>query len=431
MTPPRPGPGRSILEVLAAPAVCQALAGCAAFYALATAFVRELVSWPGSAGILAALIILCGGSLAGQWPRVEWHGILPISLLIFFSWMTLSIAWSQYPGESFAGVLYALGFAFLGVYLALGRDVIQAIRAVGDALRVILVLSLGLEVLAGLVLQRPIAVFQIGGTIADLGPITGIGGTRNYLGYLACLALATFLVEVRTRILGRGLAIASVGAAVLTLVLVRSPVTLVVLLVLAVAAVALWALRRVPPKRRPIAQIALGAVIVAGIVGVALLRLQLIGILRAGSDFDTRADQWSSVLGFAAARQLQGWGWIGIWDGDLYPFDYLSGFGDRRLDSALNAGIDTYLQVGVIGVLLLAAAFLLAGTRAWLVGVEHPSTAYAWPALVLVLIAVTGLVQSYLLFEGSLMLFVYCSIAAARKRSWRHRLSAPLAASRD
>lgn len=431
MTDVRPSRAHRVLEVLAAPRVCQALAACVAFYALSAQFVRELVSWPGSIGVLATLVVLCAGSLAGQWPRVEWHGVLPISLLLFFTWATLSTVWSEYPVATLSSALYTLAFGFLGVYLALGRDVIQAIRAVGDALRTILVLSLGLEILAGFVLHRPIAAFQIAGAIDDLGPITGIAGTRNYLGFIACLALATFLVEARTRILSRAPAIASIVVAVLTLALVHSPVTVIVLFVLAVAAAALWALRRVEPSRRPAAQIVLGVAVAGGLVGIALLRLPLIGLLRATSDFDTRADQWSRVLRYAADHQLQGWGWVGMWRYDVYPFNFLSSFGERATDSALNAGIDTYLQLGLIGVLLLAAAFLLAAARSWLVGVEHPSTAYAWPALVLVVIAVTDLAQSYLLFEGALMLFVYCAMAAARKRSWRHRLSAPLAGRRD
>jgi hypothetical protein len=41
---------------------------------------------------------------------------------------------------------------------------------------------------------------------------------------------------------------------------------------------------------------------------------------------------------------------------------------------------------------------------------------------VLVLIGVTALAESFVLFEGTLMLFVAIATIAARKRSWRSRL---------
>jgi exopolysaccharide production protein ExoQ len=64
----------------------------------------------------------------------------------------------------------------------------------------------------------------------------------------------------------------------------------------------------------------------------------------------------------------------------------------------------------------------LAFVRSWTTASGHPIVAYVWPALVLVLIGVTALAESYLLFEGSLMLFVTVATVAARKRSWRSRL---------
>ncbi|MBR22845.1 MAG: exopolysaccharide biosynthesis protein, partial [Leifsonia sp.] len=47
---------------------------------------------------------------------------------------------------------------------------------------------------------------------------------------------------------------------------------------------------------------------------------------------------------------------------------------------------------------------------------------YVWPALTLVLLATTSMTESYLLYEGGLLLFVTSAFAAARNRSWRGRL---------
>ena len=64
----------------------------------------------------------------------------------------------------------------------------------------------------------------------------------------------------------------------------------------------------------------------------------------------------------------------------------------------------------------------MAFVRSWITASGHPIVAYVWPALVLVLIGVTAVAESFVLFEGALMTFVAIATIAARKRSWRSRL---------
>lgn len=52
---------------------------------------------------------------------------------------------------------------------------------------------------------------------------------------------------------------------------------------------------------------------------------------------------------------------------------------------------------------------------------DRRSTVCVWPALTLVLLATTGLTESYLLYESGLLLFVTSAFADARNRSWRGR----------
>ena len=84
--------------------------------------------------------------------------------------------------------------------------------------------------------------------------------------------------------------------------------------------------------------------------------------------------------------------------------------------------MDIWLQLGLAGLLVLIVALALAFVRAWLVASERRSTVYVWPALTLVLLATTSMTESYLLYEGGLLLFVTSAFAAARNRSWRGRL---------
>ncbi|GAB3397218.1 hypothetical protein GCM10027515_01210 [Schumannella luteola] len=421
-----PAPRRLIVvELIAHPRTSQALAVIIATSSLASAFLRSLMGWGGLLAVLTATLVLAGISLWSQRERIEWRGVLPISLLAFFGWMVVSVFLSQYTWITAGAVVYALLFGLLGTWLALARDLIQVIRAFGDALRAILLTSLVLEVLSGIILDVPLKVFGITGSIASGGPIQGIAGTRNYLGYLACLAVITFLTEWRTRSVERPRAIFSLVLAAVTLLFARSPVTFVVLVVVGVAAVAVYALRRVPARRRPIAQFVVAGVVLIGAVAAWLLRGRIIQLLNATSDFDSRSGQWSRILQLSELHQLEGWGWVGVWRPEVFPYNVLADDDGKRYDSALNGALDVYFQLGIVGVVLLGIAFALALTRAWLVGTENPNTTYAWPALALVLLAATSLAESYLLFEGGLLLFVTCALAAARKRSWRHRLSAP------
>ena len=53
--------------------------------------------------------------------------------------------------------------------------------------------------LSGVLLDMPFRFLGVQGNIAQLGPIQGIFGTRNLLGFVAVIALITFLIEYRTQ----------------------------------------------------------------------------------------------------------------------------------------------------------------------------------------------------------------------------------------
>ena len=108
--------GRS---ALASPRFTQALTEVAIAVALCMHAVRAFLGWPGALAVLAGLVVLAALSLAGQPERVEWQGILPISLLALVGFMVTSGFWSQYPLATWGGVPYMLAFAFLGLYIAL------------------------------------------------------------------------------------------------------------------------------------------------------------------------------------------------------------------------------------------------------------------------------------------------------------------------
>lgn len=405
----------------------QALTLVTVGFAFSTHLFRSLLGWPGLLAALAGLLALCGVSLVARWRAVEWYGILPISILVFVGWCVASVLWSGpgsgAPGVTAARAAYLVAFAFLGLYVALMRDTIQIVRAFGDVMRVLLGLSLALEVLAGILLDLPITFLGIEGDLSRLGPIQGVFGTRNMLGFVALIALLTFIIEWRTRIASRARSIGSLTLAVVCIVLAGSPTTWVALGASLVAVAALYGLRRAAPVTRWRWQLALLVAAVVVLVTGWILRVRLIELLDARAEFDVRLDVWRELSRYLNLNPLQGWGWVGTWP-DAAPYTWIELATGRPHASALSAWVDVYFQVGVIGALMFIALVGVALVRSWLLASTRRSVVYVWPALMLVVIAVTSFAESFVLVEGGWMLLVVCAVKAARDMSWRDALAA-------
>ncbi len=383
---------------------------------------RGIIGWPGAIAVLGGLVVLAALSIAAQPERVEWRGVLPLSLLALLGIMTLSIVWSQSTWATLGGVAYALAFASLGLYIALLRDTIQVVRSIGNALRAILTGSLVLEILSGIIIDTPLRFLGIQGLIAQGGPIQGLAGTRNYLAFLGGLAVLSFWIEYRTRSVPRGLTIYSLAIAGLTLVFARSPVAALALTAVVLAGLALVGLRRMDAPARRTAQSVLLVSAVAALAIAWVFRQQLIRVVDAGVDVTVRTSVWADVEPLIEQNLVQGWGWVGAWPTEVFPFVIVrDAFGNRQ-DSALNAYVDITLQLGIAGLLALLLALGLALVRAWLVASERRSTVHVWPALTIVLLVVTSVTESYLLTEGGLLLFVVAAVNAAQSPAWRGRL---------
>ena len=386
---------------------------------------RALVGWPGLIAILVLLVVMATLSLIARRDTIDYQGILPISLLLFLGWATISVFWSEYQWATVAGVGYLGVVSALGIYIALVRDTIQIVRAFGDVLRVVLVASLVLEVFSGLLIDSPIRFLGIEGHLDIAGPIQGVMGTRNQLGVVALIAAVTFGTELRTKSIRPGLAIASLVLAGITMVLTRSPLIGGVIVVLGVAIVSLYGLRRVAPARRTFAQLAL----LAGVAVVALvtwgLRAPIIALSNAGGELDYRLRLWNEMTALIRINPIEGWGWIGHWRPGLTPFQAFV-TDDRIPRSGVNAYLDVWFQLGGVGILIFVGLVGLAFVRSWLLAGHKRSVVFAWPALVLVVLLSSALFESSLLVEYGWLTFVVCCVKASQDLSWRTAFARPL-----
>lgn len=428
-TPPRkPVIPAIATEFLGSPRFASALSLVAVGTAFCTNLLRDTMGWGGLLGILGALALLAALSLVAHRGMIEWQGILPISILVFLAWCGISIFWSLYQWATLAAIIYQVTFFFLGVYVALVRDTIQVVRAVGDVLRVLLTASLALEVFSGVIIDMPIRFLGIQGNIATGGAIQGLFGTRNQLGLVALIAFVTYLIEWRTRSVRRNTAIFSILLAAVSLFFSRSPVIVAVLIVVLLATLALYGMRKLKAEHRLYGQLTLGVLVIAGIAATYAAREWVIGFLNAQDVLTVRYSLWLQMWHLIPVNQLQGWGWIGFWRGDLPPYSIINANTGAWHANGLNAFLDVYLQVGLIGFLLFSAMVALAFSRSWLLASNKRSVVYAWAPLIIIVLVATSMAESVLLIEVSWMLMIVCAVKAAQGMSWRTALKTPLVA---
>jgi O-antigen ligase len=406
------------------PQLAQALATVGVGLAATVYPLQRLLGWGGLFGAMAGLLVLMVVSFVARRTETDWRGILPISLLVYLGWLTLSLIWSQYQWASAGGLIYLFAFTAMGLYVALLRDTIQIVRLFGDVLRVILALSLIVEVFSGILIDAPIPLLSVQGQLASGGPISGIVATRNQLGLLAIVGAISFFTEHRTRSVPRLVSVGSLMLAGLCIVFTQSPVVLGTALMVGLAAAVLYGLRRVPAERRQLWQLIVLGLAVAGAVVAWLARSVIVEALNASGALTYRLELWNKVFDLVRLNVLQGWGWVGRWRGEIMPFANLTTSSERPAQSALNGYLDIWLQLGLIGLVIFVGMLGLAFVRSWLLAGRRRSVVYAWPAVVLVALLVLSLAESTVIAEFGWMTFVICCLKASQELSWRSALTA-------
>lgn len=386
--------------------------------------IRQTIGWPGLTGILAVLVALFALTLLARREEIEWTGLLPISLLVFIGWAGVSIIWSQYQWATLGSLLFLFSITVLGIAIALLRDTIQIVRSFGNVLRLALAVSIVLEIVSGLLIDLPIEFLSISGHLGELGPIQGVFGTRNQLGLVALVAMVTFGTEWRTKSVTRGMGAASVVLAGICMLLSRSPIAAGALIIVGVATLALFGLRRVRPERRRFWQLGILGLVVVTTFVAWLTRSAIIALLDASGELEYRLTIWRGIWDLIPVNPLEGWGWIGRWRAEIMPYGQFESLGGKPPSAAFNAFFDVLFQLGYVGLLAFIVLLALTLGRSWLLASRQRSFVFAWPALVLVALIACSLAESSILVEFGWLTLVICSVKAARELSWRQAFAA-------
>ncbi|MEL4319000.1 O-antigen ligase family protein [Leifsonia sp. YIM 134122] len=408
------------------------LATLVIFTAFAGQFWRNLLGWWGFGIIAGVVIVLSAVALMMLRPSLGWREV-PKSALAFVGLSTLSLAWSFYPGASAIGVGIQLLSSVAAVFLGLCLSLQQLLKALSNAFRWILALSLVFEAWVAVVVGGPVLPFFVHyegripqafywsrGLLLDGGPIEGIVANRNLLGFIALLALIVFALQLADRTVRRGWGVAWLVVAGAVLLLTRSAtVVLAGALVAVVLAFVLWTRSRDPDRRRTVYAAAAGLVVVVT-AGIMTLGGALLGVLGKSGDLTGRADIWAAVTGLAQQRPVFGWGWVGYWIPWVPPFDDLAVRKGVVYLQAHNAWLDVRFQLGILGLVLFAALVVSTVWRSWFLAVDRPrhgldpvepfSAHTLLPILLLAALIAQSLAESRILIEGGWLCLIAISL---------------------
>jgi O-antigen ligase len=344
---------------------------------------------------------------------------LPISLAVFLVWSLASVGWSTYAPQTIAGLALQWVLTFLALGVAVTRDSIQVIRAVGSALRVTLGISLGLELLSGIIVRESFSVWGITGNIAFGGPIQGVAGSRNALATMALIALITFAIELRTKSVTKRVGVLSLVGAAIVVLLTQAPLAWAASVVVAFLGLIIYLLRRVRESVRRGAKWGVLGVVVIGAVLAWVFRGPLIVLFSAQGTMVFRVELWQRVWQLVQAKPIAGWGFVGEWPDRNLVFGYINSGLSQPHSSALNSYLDVLFQLGAVGLVILCGVLGIALVRAWILATWRKSTVFVWAPLVLTTLLVASALESTLLSEWGWLILVLVVARASRDLPWR------------
>lgn len=380
-------------------------------------------SWLMVFGIVGTAVVAYGSGIVSiiLWlvlrPDVQWRR-LPWFAVGYVVWATTSIIWSAYPEASVTTLLLLLSTTVQGMFVGSVLTWRELVRSIASALKWILGLSLLFELWVSLVWGGPImpgfgrperGVDPIEmwsrDNLFDGGRIQGLFGNANPLAYVALLGIVVFALRIASRAPRRGLLIAWIALSAFLFVRAASATaTLAAAGVVVVLATALLMRTSRRPGGRTRYYLAYAVVAVGGLLALWLGRERLFSLLGRSADLTGRERIWEAVGVRAAERPVIGWGFASPWVPTDPFFDGWIVDHGVTVMQAHNMWLDVFLQLGVIGVVLMALTMLAFVWRSWFFAVDRPrwdlvadrpySAITLLPTLVGALLLVQGLAES-------------------------------------
>ncbi len=395
-----------------------ALAYLGLFTILSPDAIRYTIGWLGWSAVVITLAIWTVVALAIKSPAKTLTRI-PLPLFGLMSLMLLSLIWSQYRVMSLVTLGLQITATLFAIFLANQFSWRQLLHILSNTVRFLLVASLAIEIFAAIFGPiKPVfpnyqgdepphaSYLWVQGNLMQFERIQGVMGNANLLAFTAVLGLLLFLIELIVTDRSKWLPGASLALAVLMAYLAQSAGMTVAMGLIAFAAlVAIFAEGRPKPTRHRIYKVAIAFLAVAIVLGIVFREL-VFDLLDRSPDATGRFSIWEKVWGLITEKPLEGWGWIGYWIPGVEPFEGLVEINGVPMYQAHNAYLDTWMQLGILGLALLLWLMIAVFARLWAVAVRHTNPLYLYPLFVFLVIAAQSLTESRLLIEAGWVLLV-------------------------
>ncbi len=400
--------------------IAAALAGTSWLMALGTVGTAAVAYGTGVVSAILGLVLRPDV----QWRRLPWFAVAYVVLA------ALSLLWSAYPAATLPTLLLLVSTTLQAMFVGAVLTWRELVRSIASAAKWMLGLSLVFELWVSLVWGGPImpgfarppkGVDPIEmwsrDHLFDGGRLQGLFGNANALAYVALLALIVFGVRYASRAPRRSLLLAWIALALYLFVRAGSATAMLAAAAVAVVLATALLIRtsRKPGGRTPY-YIAYAVVGIGGLLALWLAREQVFALLGRSADLTGREGIWAAVGERAAERPLVGWGFATPWiPSDPFFDGWIVDHGVTVMQ-AHNMWLDVYLQLGTVGVVLIAMAILAFVWRSWFFAVDRPrwdlvadrpySAVTLVPTLVAAVLLVQGLAESGPLLGWGWMLLV-------------------------
>ncbi len=315
-----------------------------------------------------------------QWRRLPWFAVSYLALAVS------SLAWSAWPSTSALTLGLVLSLTVHGGLIAAVLTWRELVRAIASALKWILGLSLVFELWVSLVWGGPILpgfVRPVGeydpivlwsrDNLFDGGRIQGLFGNSNALAYVALLGMVVFGIRIASKAPRRALLVGWVALAAFLFVRAGSATAyLAAAFTVVVLATALLMRTTRRPGERTRYYIAYAVIAVGGLGALWLARDTVFRLLGRSADLTGRESIWGAVAARASERPVFGWGFATPWVPTDPFFDgWIVDHGETVMQ-AHNMWLDVFLQLGAVGVTLMALTYLAFIWRSWFFAVDRP-----------------------------------------------------------
>jgi hypothetical protein len=315
-----------------------------------------------------------------QWRRLPWFAVAYVALAL------LSLLWTAWLGASVLTLAVLVSTTVLGFFVGSVLTWREVVRALASALKWVLALSLVFELWVSLIWQGPILpgferpaggedpiVLWSRDHLFDGGRIQGLFGNSNALAYVALLGMVVFAIRFAAHAPRRSLLVAWFALAAFLFVRAGSATAYLAAaftVVVLITALLMRTTRR--PGERTRYYLLYALVAVGGLVTLWLTRDTIFSLLGRSADLTGRESIWAAVAERAGERPLLGWGFSSPWVPTEPAFDrWIVDHGETVMQ-AHNMWLDVSLQLGLVGVVIMALTYLAFIWRSWFFAVDRP-----------------------------------------------------------